>query len=132
MIIPVLPELENREEWLRFLRRERPYAQVKRPSCRVDLQSTYLQLTLFDTEHHSPLRYTLGSRASLEPVWQLISGTGWSLTEIVNGLQAMDFSGNARDSSLSEWSPDLSVRRSFPREPGLFNERDLGKVSEPR
>lgn len=125
-MIPVLPELENREQWLAFLRRERPYAQVRKPSCRIDLQSTYLKITLVNEVNASPLRFTLGSRSSVEPIWQLISGCQWSLTEMIEGLGASDFNTNARDNRISGWSPDLSVRRSFPRESGLFSGNDLG------
>ncbi len=131
MMIPVLTELENRQQWLEFLRRERPYAQLKTPSCRVDLQSTYLQITLLSSNNGSPLRYTLGSRNSIEPVWQLISRCNWSLTEITDGLESMAFTGNARDSKNADWDSDLSVRRSVPREPGLITEQSLGVFKKP-
>ena len=106
-MIPVLPELENREQWLAFLRRERPYAQVRKPSCRIDLQSTYLKITLLNELNASPLRFTLGSRSSVEPIWQLISGCHWSLAEMIKGLSASNFNTNARDNRISGWSPDM-------------------------
>ncbi len=50
MNIRVLPQLESREAWLAFCRRERPYCLIDRPSCLVDFQTHFLQLTLFETE----------------------------------------------------------------------------------
>lgn len=131
-MIPVLPELENREQWLAFLRREPPYAQVRKPSCRIDLQSTYLKITLLNELNASPLRFTLGSRSSIEPIWQLISGCQWSLAEMIKGLSASNFNTNARDNRISDWSPDLSARRSFPRESGLFSGDNLGVFKKHR
>lgn len=120
MIIRVLPELESRDQWLAFCRREQPYCLVERPECLVDLQTHFLQLTLFQrSADRDPVRYTLGSRRSLEPAWDLIRGCQWSLAQIVDGLEQLDFSGNVRDNALLSRHRDLSVRKRFVREPHL-------------
>lgn len=126
MMIPILPELENREQWLSFLRRERPYAQVQRPRARVDLQSSYLQITLFTGPDESPLRYTLGAPHSVAPVWTLLEGCHWSLSKILSGLNSLAFSSNARDNHLAGWSSEMTLRQSRPNEPGLFWSEQLG------
>jgi hypothetical protein len=119
MNIRVLPQLESREAWLAFCRRERPYCLIDRPSCLVDFQTHFLQLTLFETEPE--LRYTLGSRRSMEPAWRLIKGCNWSLTRLIQGISSLDFAGNARDNGLLGLGSELSVRRSFPRDPHLHS-----------
>ena len=129
MMIPILPALENREQWIEFFQRERPYAQVRQPNCRVDLQTTYLQLTRFDQQ--KAIRYTLGSRTTLEPVWQIITRCNWSLTELMEGLDSLEPGSTVRDKGISNWSPDLSVRRSIPREQQLYSEAPLGAWEEP-
>jgi hypothetical protein len=112
MIIRVLPQLESREEWLAFCRRETPY-------CLIDFQTHFLQLTLFDTLPE--VRYTLGSRRSMEPAWKLIKGCNWSLTRLIDGLASLDFGSNVRDNGLLGLGGDLSARRSFPRDRHLHS-----------
>ena len=119
MIIRILPQLESRDEWLAFCRREQPYCLVDRPQCLVDFQTHFLQLTLFETDPE--VRFTLGSRRSMEPAWKLIKGCNWSLTRLLEGLEALDFGGNARDNGLLGLGGDLSARRSFPRDPHLHS-----------
>lgn len=114
MIIRVLPQLESRDAWIAFCRRELPYCLVETPACLVDFQSHFLQLTLFTTA--PPVRYTLGSRHSMDPAWRLIKGCRWSLRALVDGLQSLDFGANVRDNELLGVHTDLSVRRSFPRD----------------
>lgn len=128
MMIPILPELESREQWIGFFQRERPYAQVRRPNCRVDLQTTYLQITCFGAQ---PVRFTLGSKTTLEPVWQIISRCHWSLSNIIAGLEGIESGRSVRDRGVSDWSPDLSVRRSIPREQQLYTEESLGTWPSP-
>lgn len=119
MIIRILPQLESRDEWLAFCRREQPYCLVDRPRCLVDFQTHFLQLTLFETTPE--VRFTLGSRRSMEPAWKLIKGCNWSLTRLIAGLESLDCGSNARDSSLLGLGGDLSARRSFPRDPHLHS-----------
>ncbi len=117
MIVRVLPQLESRDEWIAFCRREVPYCLVDSPACLVDFQSHFLQLTLFNQE--APLRYTLGSRRSMNPAWQLIRRCDWSLKALIEGLNTLDFGGNVRDNELLGVHSDLSARRSRPRDPHL-------------
>lgn len=119
MIIRVLPQLESREEWLAFCRREQPYCLIDQPGCLVDFQTHFLQLTLFEASPE--VRFTVGSRRSMEPAWQLIKGCNWSLTRLIEGLKSMDFGSNVRDNSVLGLGSDLSARRSFPRDPHLHN-----------
>ncbi|WP_417533206.1 hypothetical protein [Marinobacterium stanieri] len=117
MIIRVLPQLETRAEWLAFCRRESPYCMVDAPPCLVDFQTHFLQLTLFTDK--DPVRYTLGSRRSIDPAWQLIKRCNWSLKAMLEGLETLDFGSNVRDNELLGVHTDLSARRSFPRDPHL-------------
>jgi len=137
MIIRVLPELENRDQWLSFLRREQPYCLVEQPECLVDFQTHFLQLTLFhplndqgrsnplsnplsNNSQRDPERYTLGSRNSMQPAWDLIRGCNWSLSTIIEGLAQLDFGGNVRDNSLLGLHGDVSVRKRFASERSLL------------
>lgn len=115
MQIRVLPQLETRDEWLAFFRREQPYCLISAPECLVDLQTHFLQLTLFEAGR-AKTRYTLGSRTSIEPAWRLIKGCDWSLQRIINGLEELSFSVNVRDAGRYRTLGDLSVRKSFPRD----------------
>ncbi|GAA0693616.1 hypothetical protein GCM10009104_21230 [Marinobacterium maritimum] len=117
MIVRVLPQLESRDEWITFCRREVPYCLVDTPACLVDFQSHFLQLTLFNQAE--PVRYTLGSRRSIDPAWQLVKRCNWSLKRLVAGLDTLDFGGNVRDNELLGVHSDLSARRSQPRDPHL-------------
>ncbi|GGB96798.1 hypothetical protein GCM10011352_23670 [Marinobacterium zhoushanense] len=124
MIIRVLPELENRDQWLSFLRREQPYCLVEQPECLVDFQTHFLQLTLFspisNLGQRDPERYTLGSRSSIQPAWDLIRGCNWSLTAIIDGLAQLEFGTNVRDNSLLGLHGDVSVRKRFASERELL------------
>ncbi|MGB2130025.1 MAG: hypothetical protein ACPHXW_01285 [Marinobacterium sp.] len=117
MIIRVLPQLETRADWVAFCRREAPYSLVDTPSCLVDFQTHFLQLTLFQPS--GPVRYTLGSRRSIDPAWQLIKRCDWSLSALLKGLDTLDFGSNVRDNELLGVHTDLSARRSSPRDPHL-------------
>lgn len=123
MIIRVLPELESREQWLAFVRREQPYCLIEAPECLVDFQTHFLQLTLFnrdpDQTHRDPERYTLGSRASMQPAWDLIKACGWSLKRIIAGLEQLGFDSNVRDNALLGLHGDVTVRKRFARERNL-------------
>lgn len=119
MLIRILPSLESREAWLNFFRREIPYCLVDDLVVLVDFQSTFLQLTLLKTSPTDPIRYTLGARSSLEPAWQLIKRCDWSLKTLLEGLNSLEFNSNVRDNARFNLPADLSVRKSFAREPRL-------------
>ncbi|KEA63700.1 hypothetical protein ADIMK_2156 [Marinobacterium lacunae] len=121
MIIRVLPELENRDQWLAFLRREQPYCLIEQPECLVDFQTSFLQLTLFNQDNRDPERYTLGARSSMQPAWDLIRGCNWSLRAIIKGLQQLDFNTNVRDNALLGLHGDVSVRKRFANERNLLS-----------
>lgn len=128
MVIPVIPTLNTREQWLAFCRRERPYAFIEQPDCLLDFQSTFLKITLLPAQNHfrDSLKYSLGARTSMEPVWRLIKACQWDLGAIIQGLEQMDFSSNVRDNSLLKLHTDLSVRKYFSREPHLVPPQTLG------
>lgn len=119
MLIRILPSLESREAWLNFFRREVPYCLVDDLLVLVDFQSTFLQLTQLKTSPTDPIRYTLGARSSLEPAWQLIKRCNWSLKALLEGLDSLEFTSNVRDNAHFNLPADLSVRKSFAREPRL-------------
>ncbi|WP_027852326.1 hypothetical protein [Marinobacterium litorale] len=129
MIIRVLPELENRSQWLAFMRREQPYCLIEQPECLVDFQTHFLQLTLFSQDHRDPERYTLGSRASMKPAWDLIKGCNWSLRRIIEGLEQLEFDANVRDNALLGVHGDVSVRKRRAREPNLIAPSQSGLLT---
>ncbi len=118
MIIKVLPALNSRQRWIEFCRRERPYCFVQQPECLVDFQSTYLQITLLAGTQHSKeaIKYSLGSRLSMEPAWRLVKTCNWDLQMIISGLEALDFGSNVRDNSLLGVHTDLTVRKFYAKE----------------
>lgn len=125
MIIPIFPTLEGKSAWLDFCSRQPAYAMVAEPACLVDLQTRYLQVTLFD-EFDAPVRYSLGSSASIEPVWQLIQHCSWSLERIIEGLRTLDFASSVRDNWPADFAPERSIRKSFPRERLLISPQSTG------
>lgn len=128
MIIPVLPQLHSRNQWIDFCRRETPYCYIEQPQCLVDMQTTYLQLTLFDAgkQGRQATKYSLGSRISVEPVWKLIKSCEWQLGRIIEGLERMDFSSNVRDNSMLQAHTDVTVRKFFSKERSLIAPGTLG------
>ncbi|WP_415896563.1 hypothetical protein ACMXYX_11445 [Neptuniibacter sp. QD72_48] len=128
MIIPVLQQLNSRDQWMAFCRRELPYCFIESPECLVDFQTTFLKITLLpkDTLIHDAVKYSLGSRTSMEPVWRLIKGCNWDLNAILTGLEQMAFDSNVRDNSLLKVHTDLSVRKYFSRERCLVSPNTLG------
>jgi hypothetical protein len=132
MQIPVLTTLENRTDWIRFLRKERPYAYVREPLCLVDLQSTYLQITLLTKDQldgRSAIKYSIGSKHSIEPTWRLIKGCNWHLSTLIDGLETLRFDSNVRDNSFLKAHSDITVRRFFAKEKALFNPERIGLVT---
>ncbi|WP_415900600.1 hypothetical protein [Neptuniibacter sp. QD48_11] len=128
MIIPVLQQLNSRDQWMAFCRRELPYCFIESPECLVDFQTTFLKITLLPkaTLIHDAVKYSLGSRTSMEPVWRLIKGCNWDLNAILSGLEQMAFDSNVRDNSLLKVHTDLSVRKYFSRERCLVSPNTLG------
>tara|TARA_Y100000782_G_scaffold28460_1_gene31853 strand:+ start:12773 stop:13465 length:693 start_codon:yes stop_codon:yes gene_type:complete len=128
VIIPVLRQLNTREQWMDFCRREVPYCFIESPECLLDFQSTFLKITLLPTNTivHDAIKYSLGSRTSMEPVWRLIKGCNWQLDNILAGLEEMDFTSNVRDNSLISAHTDLSVRKYFNREHCIVAPSNLG------
>jgi len=94
------------------------------------MQTTYLQLTLLnaDKQGRDATKYSLGSRVSVEPVWQLIKSCDWQLRRILEGLESMDFSSNVRDNSLLRAHTDITVRKSFSKERTLIAPGCLGTL----
>ncbi|WP_286239351.1 hypothetical protein [Neptuniibacter halophilus] len=128
MVIPVIKQLASRDQWMDFCRRETAYCFVEQPQVLVDLQSTFLKITLLPDHQQlqDAVKYSLGSRTSIEPVWQLIKGCHWDLSALIRGLQELDFSSNVRDNSLLKAHTDLSVRKYFSRERCLVAPESLG------
>ncbi len=123
MHIPVLNQLETRTEWVSFFRRERSYAYTLSPLCLVDFQTTFLHLTLLDEvmlDGRQAIKYSLGSKTSMEPAWQLIKACDWQLSAVTKGLSDLDFKSNVRDNSFLGVHSDLSVRKYFAKDKTLI------------
>ncbi|WP_139303133.1 hypothetical protein [Neptunomonas phycophila] len=132
MHIPVLNQLETRTDWVSFFRRERSYAYVQQPLCLIDLQSTYLQLTLLDNEQldgRSAIKYSLGSRRSVEPAWRLIKSCNWQLSVLVAGLNTLGFDSNVRDNSFLQRHTDLTVRKFFAKDKQIIAPSLIGQIT---
>lgn len=127
MIIPIFPTLEGKSAWLDFCSRQPAYAMVAEPACLVDLQTRYLQLTLF-SDTSTPVRYSLGASTTIEPVWQLIKYCNWSLERIIEGLRELDFASSVRDNWPADFAPERSIRKSFPRERLLISPEATGML----
>lgn len=128
MIIPVLPALNTREQWMAFCRRETPYCFIEQPECLLDFQSTFLKITLLPSDSliKDSIKYSLGSRSSMEPVWRLIKACNWDLLAIIKGLETMDFGSNVRDNSLLKVHTELTARKFFSRERGMVPPHEIG------
>lgn len=128
MIIRVLPNLNSRAAWIDFCRREVPYCFVEDPACLVDFQSTHLQITLLPDgcQEKDAIKYSIGSRTSVEPAWSLIRACNWELGRIIHGLEQMDFGSNVRDNSLLGVHTELTARKFFARERSLTTPSALG------
>lgn len=136
MHIRLLPELENKSQWISFCQREQPYCFVAAPNTLVDFQTSYLQITLLDNVRHGQqaLKYSLGARYTVEPAWSLIKACNWQLSEVVKGLNQLDFGSNVRDNSLAGIHTDLTVRKFYAKEREIISPLLLGEqpaLSEP-
>ncbi|WP_210396167.1 hypothetical protein [Motiliproteus sediminis] len=131
MIIPVLPSLANREQWIAFCRRERPYCFVSEPDTLVDMQSSFLTLTLLNRsvrDGRQATKYSIGSRTSLEPAWQFIKACHFDLQFMVDGLQQVNFDGNARDSGNFRPAANVRIRKFFAKEAAVISPALLGTL----
>lgn len=132
MHIPVLNQLETRTEWISFFRRERSYAYITKPLCLVDLQTTYLQVTLLKEDMldgRQATKYSLGSKSSIEPIWKMIKACNWQLSTIIDGLISLEFNSNVRDNAFPEMHRDLTVRKFFAKDKQLLAPTLIGPLT---
>jgi len=131
MIITVLPELQTRQQWIEFCQRKHPYCYIQRPECLIDLQTTYLQLTLLQGVRHGKeaVKYSLGSRVSIEPVMKLITACNWQLSAVIAGLNELDFSSNVRENSILGVHTDLTVRKFYAKERRIIPPGSIGLLA---
>ena len=131
MIIPVLPSLCNRQQWIAFCRRERPYCYVREPDTLVDMQSTFLIISLLNEQvrdGRQATKYSIGIRSSLEPAWQFIKACRFDLGCMVDGLQQVRFDGNARDNSRFRAADNVSIRKFFSKEAAILSPGSIGPL----
>ncbi|MGY8870604.1 MAG: hypothetical protein ACKVJE_09205 [Pseudomonadales bacterium] len=131
MHIPVLNQLETRTEWISFFRRERSYAYLTHPLCLIDLQTTFLQITLLEEDMldgRQATKYSLGSKSSIEPIWKMIKACNWQLSTIINGLDELSFDSNARDNAFPEIQRELTVRKFFAKDKQLLAPSLIGPL----
>ncbi len=132
MHIPVLNQLETRTEWISFFRRERSYAYITKPLCLVDLQTTYLQITLLKDDMldgRQATKYSLGSKSSIEPIWKMVKACNWQLSAIIDGLTSLEFNSNARDNAFPGVHRDLTVRKFFAKDKQLLAPTLIGPLT---
>ncbi|UTW13605.1 hypothetical protein [Marinobacterium rhizophilum] len=132
MLIRVLPALNHRDHWIGLCQRESPYCFIETPECLVDFQTGFLQITLLGSairDGREAVKFSLGSRQSLEPAWALIRACNWRLDKLIEGLESLDFRSNVRDNSLLGVHTDLSVRRYFARERHISSPSRLGLLA---
>ncbi len=132
MLIRVLPALNHRDHWIGLCQRESPYCFVETPECLVDFQTGFLQITQLGgavRDGREAVKFSLGSRHSLEPAWALVKACGWRLDRLIEGLESLDFRSNVRDNSLLGVHTDLSVRRYFARERHISSPSHLGLLT---
>ncbi|MCW9053889.1 MAG: hypothetical protein OQJ91_16480 [Motiliproteus sp.] len=131
MIIRILPRLDNRQQWIEFCRREVPYCFVEQPDTLVDFQSSHLVITLLNQQVRNgrdAVKYSIGSRQSVEPAWHFIKACEFSLDYMVNGLEAIEFRGNARDNSQAGLIEDVNIRKFFAKEQAVISPAFLGPL----
>ena len=131
MHIPVLNQLETRTEWISFFRRERSYAYLTHPLCLIDLQTTFLQITLLEEDMldgRQATKYSLGSKSSIEPIWKMIKACNWQLSAIISGLDELSFGSNARDNAFPDIHRELTVRKFFAKDKQLLAPSLIGPL----
>lgn len=131
MIIPILPRLGDRSQWIAFCQRERPYCFVREPNALVDLQSCCLIITLFREnmrDGRQAICYSLGSPRSLAPAWQFIRACHFDLAYMVAGLEKVYFDTNARDQSGFAPATGVRIRKFFNKDATLTSPWSLGPL----
>ncbi len=131
MIIRILPSLSNRQQWISFCRREISYCFVEQPDTLVDFQSSHLIITLLNQRVRNgreAVRYSIGSRHSVEPAWNFIRASRFNLEFMVQALESVDFRGNARDNSIFGAVPDVNIRKFFARDRAVISPSFLGPL----
>ncbi|WP_428033470.1 hypothetical protein [Amphritea sp.] len=137
MNIRCLPHLNTKQAWLDFCQREVSSCFTLSPEAMVDLQTTYLMITVLDnhTRHgKQAIKYSLGSRSSLKPAWKFIQACDFNLQIMIDGLAEINFDGNVRDNSLLKAHTDLTVRKFFSKDRSIISPGNLGRLlplSEP-
>lgn len=129
MIIRILPSLRNRQQWIDFCSRDKPYCYVESPSTLVDFQSTNLIITLTPRglrDGRQAVKYSIGSPQTIKPAWDFIKGCQFDLQYIVDGLETIDFASNARDNHYLGFCPEAKVRKFFNKETAIISPDSLG------
>lgn len=131
MIIRILDSLGNRQQWIEFCRRERPYCFIRQPDTLIDFQTSYLTITLLNRQvrhGQQAIKYSIGSRHSIAPAWQFIKACQFDLARMVELLQTQAFDGNARDNALLGLRRDTHIRKFFAKERAVISPAFLGPL----
>ncbi|OMH25592.1 hypothetical protein [Motiliproteus sp. MSK22-1] len=131
MIIRIIPSLDTREQWINFCRRESSYCFVEKPDTLIDFQSNHLIITLLNQQVRNgkdAVKYSIGSRQSVEPAWNFIKAGQFNLEYIVKSLESIDFQGNARDNSFFRTVTDVNIRKFFAKEQAIISPSFLGPL----
>ncbi len=132
MNIRHLPHLNDRDAWISFCQREQPYCFIASPEALVDFQTTYLLITLLEGKTRNgkaALKYSIGSRTTMEPAWRFIKACDFNLQMMLDGLNQVDFNGNVRDNSLLKAHTDLTVRKFFSKDKNIVSPSHMGLLS---
>lgn len=129
MNIRHLPHLNDRNAWISFCQREKPYCFVASPEALVDFQTTYLLITLLEGKTRNgkaAVKYSIGSRTSMEPAWRFIKACDFNLQLMTDGLNQVNFDGNVRDNSFLKAHTDLTVRKFFSKDKNIVSPSHMG------
>lgn len=129
MVIRILPSLCNRQEWIDFCSRETSYCYIETPATLVDFQTSILAITLLNDELRNgrqAIKYSIGSAQTIEPAWNFIKGCQFDLGFMVQGLEAIDFSGNARDNFSLGFTPEANIRKFYNKEQSIISPNTVG------
>lgn len=131
MIIRVLDNLSNRQQWIDFCRRDRPYCFIRHPDSLVDFQTSHLLISLLNRQvrhGQQAIKYSIGARHSIAPAWHFIKACEFDLQRMIELLQSQEFNGNARDNARLGLRPDISIRKFFAKERALVSPSFLGPL----
>lgn len=132
MNIRHLPHLNDRDAWISFCQREQPYCFIASPEALVDFQTTHLLITLLEGKTRNgkaALKYSIGSRTTMEPAWRFIKACDFNLQMMIDGLNQVDFNGNVRDNSFLKAHSDLTVRKFFSKDKNIVSPSHMGLLS---